>query len=428
MLTHLSLFSGIGGLDLAAEWAGFKTIGFVERDKYCQRVLAKHWPGVPIWDDVAEVTADATQHRRAVGAKRNVECGTGTAQRAREPGGMVAIGLPERIDLISGGFPCQPHSVAGKRQASADERDLWSECARIVGEFRPRWCVFENVPGLLTSERGTFFARVVGDLAALGYGVGWATYGAVDVGAPHRRDRVFIVAHALCGGREGRGERGFVRESQPGRKASGETDDSILVSGCELLERWQSWKPDQSASPWESEPDVGRVAHGISPELDGALNAEEHYSQGCSTGNEDSSNVSGVRRNGESRASPSELCGADSLSDLVRSLSRQGGSAGRYTQNETDAALRDMRGGVPAVAHQEERDMRQAMSVRVGAAERQEALGWEVEPDIPRVAVGIKDRVHRLRALGNAVVPQQAYPIFKAIADIEAVHAIPDRA
>jgi DNA (cytosine-5)-methyltransferase 1 len=424
-MNHLSLFSGIGGLDLAAEWAGFVTVGFVERDKFCQRVLAKHWPGVPIWDDVADVGhASFSDGRRTV------------AGSDHQGIGQKAVGSASDVGIISGGFPCQPHSLAGKRQASADERDLWGECARIVGEFRPRWCVFENVPGLLSSEGGSFFARVLGDLAALGYGVGWATYGAVDVGAPHRRDRVFIVAHARREGRErgGVGSGDTEDESVFDLRATdgggNEAMDDAGSAGCEERDPAAvadgsghgAWRSDASGRCWEFEPPVGRVANGIPPELDGALNAEEHDSQGCSTGNEDGSNVSGVRRNGEGRAAPSELCGAESLSDLVRSLSCQGRSAGRYAPNETDAALRDLRDGVSAVTHQEECDVQQAMPVRTGAAERHEALGWEVEPAIPRVAVGIKDRVNRLRALGNAVVPQQAYPIFRTIAEIEGIY------
>jgi DNA-cytosine methyltransferase len=217
-MNHLSLFSGIGGLDLAAEWAGFRTVGFVERDPYCRRVLARHWPGVPIWPDVAEVTADAISERShhgtpdgARGALHDRERHGKAAERERQhvesrPSGFLA--------LISGGFPCQPHSVAGKRQASGDERDLWGECARLTDELRPRWCVFENVPGLLSSERGSFFARVVGDLAALGYRVGWGVWGACDVGAPHRRERVFIVAHARHAlGRENAAQRRISRRS-----------------------------------------------------------------------------------------------------------------------------------------------------------------------------------------------------------------------
>lgn len=169
-MTHLSLFSGIGGIDLAAEWAGFETIAFVERDPFCQKVLAKHWPGVEIHGDIKEV--DGSRFRG--------------------------------VDLISGGFPCQPYSVAGKRKGSGDERALWPEMLRVIREAKPVWVLGENVRGLLSIDGGRTFGAIIHDLASLGYRVGWCVYGAAHVGACHRRLRVFIVAfagHAESSGR-----------------------------------------------------------------------------------------------------------------------------------------------------------------------------------------------------------------------------------
>jgi DNA (cytosine-5)-methyltransferase 1 len=174
---HLSLFTGIGGIDLAAEWAGFESVCMVERDKYCQKVLAKNFEGVKIHDDVT--TFNGLEYR-------------GT------------------IDLVSAGFPCQPHSLAGLRKASGDERDLWGEVVRILRETEPAWFLGENVPGLFTSERGQFFGRIINDLESLGYSVGWGCYGAKDVGAVHKRDRVFIVAYAK--GKHFNGNKPDIRE------------------------------------------------------------------------------------------------------------------------------------------------------------------------------------------------------------------------
>lgn len=176
-MKHLSLFTGIGGIDLAAEWAGFESICMVERDKYCQKVLAKNFEGVKIHDDVT--TFDGLEYR-------------GT------------------IDLVSAGFPCQPHSLAGLRKASGDERDLWGEVVRILRETQSTWFVGENVPGLFTSESGQFFGRIINDLESLGYSVGWGCYGAKDVGAVHKRDRVFIVANAK--GKHSNGNQSDIRE------------------------------------------------------------------------------------------------------------------------------------------------------------------------------------------------------------------------
>lgn len=170
MLTHLSLFSGIGGLDLAAEWAGFRTVGQCEWADYPTKILEKHWPSVPKWRDIHDLSADEFIRR------------TGTNQ----------------ITVISGGFPCQPHAVCGKRKASNDERDLWPEYRRIIFEFKPRWVVAENVPGLLTSENGRFFGRILIDLAKLGYDAIWHMFPSEVAGTVFRGGRLAIVAKADC--------------------------------------------------------------------------------------------------------------------------------------------------------------------------------------------------------------------------------------
>lgn len=282
-MNHLSLFSGIGGLDLAAEWAGFETVAFVERDPYCQRVLAKRWPGVPILDDVRAVSY-ATLNRRAIGGNGHEDGDADPAegQPVRdEPVGVGAIGGAGRIAVVSGGFPCQPHSVAGKRQASADDRDLWPEVARVLREIRPRWFVGENVRGLLHSESGRFFGSILGDLADLGYRVGWGVWGASDVGALHQRERVFIVAYADDAGPQGRDgailpERAGERTARAcGASAANEPDEGWALHdpmrgrhGGEGGEVCPGWDGPFSASGWSSEPDVGRVAHGVPSRVD----------------------------------------------------------------------------------------------------------------------------------------------------------------
>ncbi len=169
-MKHLSLFSGIGGIDLAAEWAGFESVAMVERDKYCQKVLAKNFPNAKIYDDVTKF--NGYEYRN-------------------------------KIDLISGGFPCQPFSCIGGRKGASDERALFPEILRILRETNARWFLGENVPGLLTIDGGQYFGQILNDLAEIGYGAGWIMYGAKDVGAVHRRNRVFIVAYSknlFCNG------------------------------------------------------------------------------------------------------------------------------------------------------------------------------------------------------------------------------------
>ena len=200
-LTHLSLFSGIGGLDLAAEWAGFKTIGQCEWADYQTKVLEKHWPDVERWRDIHVLSAD--EFVRRTGRKE--------------------------VTVVSGGFPCQPHSLAGKRMASDDERDLWGEYYRIVREINPRWVVAENVRGLLSSENGRFFGRVLRDLAGWGGSIWWYCFPSAAVGTAFEGDRVAIVAASNRVGRI------FMDKSEKGRP-----DAEYL----EILEKWEARQTD----------------------------------------------------------------------------------------------------------------------------------------------------------------------------------------
>lgn len=160
----LDLFSGIGGFSLGLERAGMRTVAFCEIDAYCRRVLAKHWPNVPCYDDIRTLTAER----------------------------LAADGIS--VDLICGGFPCQDISNAGKRAGIGGARSgLWSEYARLIGEIRPRYVIVENVAALL----GRGLERVLGDLAALGFDAEWHCIPASAVGAPQQRDRLWIMGHTV---------------------------------------------------------------------------------------------------------------------------------------------------------------------------------------------------------------------------------------
>ena len=234
-MTFGSLFAGIGGLDLGLERAGMKCAWQVEIDDYANKVLAKHWPDVDRFRDVRE-------------------CG---AENLRA------------VDLIYGGFPCQDVSLAGKRAGLEGERTtLWSEFARIIRELKPRWVLAENVPGLLSSDGGRFFGNVLRDLAALGYVVEWDCIPAAAVGAPHRRDRVFIVAHA-----------GVIRRHAGGAGESLswawlESSAPVADAAEPGLAFWQDqaglrqFTATVGASQWAVEPGVGRVASRISARVD----------------------------------------------------------------------------------------------------------------------------------------------------------------
>jgi DNA (cytosine-5)-methyltransferase 1 len=199
--THLDTFSGIGGFALAAAWTGrIQTVQFVEIDPWCRRVLAKHWPGVPIHDDIRTFLADTSL------ADGRVESAISGQTACDGWANEAARGGSGTLDLLTGGFPCQPFSAAGKRQSESDDRYLWPELARVIRCTRPRYCLLENVPGIIGLAGG--LDRVLADLEASGYATGTVVIPAAAVGAYHRRDRVWIVATrdtdgeqqgALCG-------------------------------------------------------------------------------------------------------------------------------------------------------------------------------------------------------------------------------------
>jgi DNA (cytosine-5)-methyltransferase 1 len=321
----LDLFSGIGGFSLGLERSGgFETVAFVEIDPYCRAVLRKHWPDVPVYDDVRTLTVDEGW----LVSDADKRCELAQEQLCAGRQGIRA----DSIDVIAGGFPCQDISVAGKGAGLAGERSgLWSEFARIIGEVLPRYVIVENVAVLLSQGLGD----VLGDLAALGYDAEWHCIPAQAVGAPHRRDRVWIVANSSigrCGGSDG----GEVQ--QPRRTET--------VGGSETV----------------------ADAFGIT-------------GRPCGLGDTDES--ARGRHAGRSSLGADDVSDADSSNGYGRRGPLQMGWGGFAREATAD-----------------------------GDAGRTQ---WRVEPDVGRVAHGVPARVDRLRALGNAVVPQIPEIIGRAI-------------
>jgi len=218
--THLDLFSGIGGFALAAGWAGFNTIGFCEVEDYPRRILSKRFPSVRLHGDIRELD--------------------GSAYRG--------------VTLITGGYPCQPFSQAGKRQGAADDRHLWPEMLRVVKQARPSWVLAENVAGHITMG----LDQVLADLEGEGYACRAVVIPACAVNAPHRRDRVWIIAKSLADSGSGRRQGGKL---QAGRHEPG-------LCGTDVADFPSLGYEKIGSSYWETEPDVGRVADGISHRVD----------------------------------------------------------------------------------------------------------------------------------------------------------------
>jgi DNA (cytosine-5)-methyltransferase 1 len=223
-VTFGSLFAGIGGMDLGLERAGLTCKWQVEIDPFCRRVLAKHWPDVPRHDDV-RTFPDGPDIERW------------------------------RVDLVAGGFPCQDISHAGGKAGIDGERSgLWGEFCRILGILRPRFAIVENVSALL--DRG--IGRVLGDLACIGFDAEWSIVSACSVGAPHLRERVFILAHPNGLGFQGIGAQRIRNDGASSRRrpCSRYIQAASFPGGCE------------GGAHWSSEPGVGRMVDGIPGRLD----------------------------------------------------------------------------------------------------------------------------------------------------------------
>lgn len=285
-LRHGSLFSGIGGFDLGFERAGFTTLWQVEIDPYCLKVLEKNFPDANRCVDIHSVhgvLAHAKSHARQLqqGQRKSVR-----DQSAKHGASGIAqcADCLSPVDVITGGFPCQPFSVAGKRRGTADDRYLWSEMRRVIEEVRPRWIVAENVPGLIKLA----LDQVLSDLEALGYTVVAVTLPACAVDAPHRRERIWIVAHDdrardARASRERASARCARQSSRP--ELWTKLDDQARNGGQDVAHATQQRGQRGPMGPrqaepqgprervaglrrWEPEPDVDRVAYGVPARVD----------------------------------------------------------------------------------------------------------------------------------------------------------------
>jgi DNA (cytosine-5)-methyltransferase 1 len=341
-MTHLDLFTGIGGFHLASEWAGFETVGFSEVEPYCCELLKDKWPHIPNYGDLR--TADFSD-------------------------------LRGRITVLSAGIPCQPASLAGKRRGAADDRWLWPATLDVVELVKPAWCIFENPDGILSLDE---FGGILLRMGTLGYEVRMFRVPANAVGARHRRYRVFIVAHSdrygiqwrwgVNGGRDIEA-RAHSQTPRPGQDTI-ITSETVANAARELRE-------------W--------------------------------SGN--------ARTRGRDESSDSSETVADTKCNRLQRNQRQSGP--------TDLRRRFTDSGEPTVSEQAIKpgESRELCGNGIAVPEfRRMADGlpnrphepWKtVEMPAPLQSERIQNRSNRLKALGNSVVPQQAFPFFEAIAKVE---------
>jgi DNA-cytosine methyltransferase len=459
----LDLFSGIGGFSLGLERASkeFQTVAFCEQDPFCTRILNKHWPDVPVYPDIRKLNGEKIKE------------------------------LAGAIDIVCGGFPCQPFSQAGKRRGKADDRDLWPEMFRIIKECVPAYVIGENVAGFVNME----LDRTVSDLESENYEVRVFVLGAVSVQAPHQRQRCWIIGRKRDVENSGGTRTGVTLGtiSDQGRGTSEGRAESIRQGhGKAGTNRTATTSQDGPHSHGQGEPngskheewlqrDVGDPKHngssaagdfgGIQGELDrskkkikqstgtsGLPGTESDVADSGGTGSQGHGQKYQLRKSGqktqvgrgskdvadsegighrggnrkkrgaqqrelqpeEQEGSPvrgeAQGCGGSFPKDVADSISQRG--CGRETGGEDAENVRQPSGGEGSG----ERDSQCGMGdLADGLSAELLDIGsiWHIEPDIPRVAVGEKDRTKKLKALGNSVVPQIPEILGRLIMEVE---------
>ena len=352
----LDLFSGIGGFSLGFESTGyFQTTKFVEMDKYCQKILRKNFPGIKIEEDI-----------------RNVK------------------GQEYEADVITGGFPCQPFSVAGRQKGTSDDRYLWPEMFRLIKEIKPKWVVGENVSGLINLQDGMVLRQVQDDLEGEGFEVQCFIIPASGIGAWHQRKRVWIVAHA--------NSRQCLRSKeqiQAGRNTFNTSSED--VAHAESFGRREPRDINQTQGSQES---ISTQSNGSSENVSDSkgMRSGGRSSQECGP---EQRKLQQIKQEGSSLRSEIEGCRTQNVSN---------------TESLRTQRLWTFREQEPATYGEEELSLRQSQNSGKS--------WWEIESNLCGVPDGLsyeldKARAPRIKALGNSIVPQIAKQIALSIIHAE---------
>jgi len=357
-LKILDLFSGIGGFSLGLEATGhFETAAFCEIEPYCQKVLKKHWPDVPIFDDIRKL--------------KGTDIGT--------------------IDIITGGYPCQPFSVAGKQKAEQDPRHLWPEYFRLIQELRPTWVIGENVSGHIKLGLDS----VLEDLASEGYSTRTFSISASSIGANHKRERIWTVAYSNSHTKTKRGKCSYVE-----KKGNG----------------WRDNKKRSEVHDWKR--CVQKTGQNSNDDVANSNDTRDRTSQHETNSNWEKINegwqeqsFSEPSRQSENVANSQSQWRGEPRYSYQEKRSSEGSPTQPQSSSSDVADTNSERGCLWETDRQDAEDVRQS-------PRGEETFGWwNIEPRVGRVAHGIPKRVDRLKTLGNAVVPHIPYYIGQAIVE-----------
>jgi DNA (cytosine-5)-methyltransferase 1 len=373
----IDLFSGIGGFSLGLEaTGGFETVQFVENEPWCQKILAKNFPGVPIAGDIREYDG-------------------------------------QKADIVVGGFPCQPFSVAGKRKGTRDDRHLWPEMLRVIKACKPRWVIGENVRNLTSIQDGMVFEQVCTDLENENYEVQPFVIPASAVNAPHQRYRVWIVAHSDSI----RNQSNLRETSRKGQneKTSNTESSSRSNGGSALSGSSRDEKQSTNVANSKSNQEVSELR----------TTESEHDKRNSRMESTSSSNGQSVRESSKDVANSESSKSRKQTKWEKGKDSQRGSNDSRGFERERPKDVADSkiseRDALQTNREYGETTPQEVFRDRSGI--QRQTSWWSSEPRVGRVAYGVSDKVDRLKGLGNAIVPQIAYQIGLAILQAEDEHS-----
>ncbi|MCP4493117.1 MAG: DNA (cytosine-5-)-methyltransferase [Gammaproteobacteria bacterium] len=390
----LDLFSGIGGFSVGLEAAGMETVAFCEIEEYPQKVLKKHWPDVPIYNDVRSLDNEQLKSDGITG-----------------------------IEVLVGGFPCQDISVAGNQAGISEETrsGLWSECARLLGDIRPKYAIFENVTALLNGAGGYWFKRVLWEISEVGYDAEWHCIPASELGAHHHRDRIWIIAYPSSSsiranaGTQPRTERERKKLQQENREAL----SNDIRSACKNIPT----NPKHNGHSTESELRSNETPSDNWGQKGAKVSGEsERENRSINVSSIRGSDSRGVQRHSETGRNSSQE--KTILPDTENDRRNRGSIDEKESSGNSESATKGSSVLADTISKRQQGQGQYEQSLFTKAYGEGKSINalpggspelWKTESKLGRVANGVPNGSHRLKCLGNAVVPQIPELIGRAI-------------